>query len=115
MSRQVLRSAATAAALVAGLVGPAFLAPPPAAAAAVTFSAAGANAAAISPTVSAFQAAIGGSNNFDGPPAATGRREINWDNVPDAQAAPNSLPADLFNTTSPRGALLATGGTGFEV
>lgn len=43
------------------------------------------------------------------------RREINWDGVPDALSAPNSLPGNFFNTTSPRGAVFSTPGTGFQV
>lgn len=42
-----------------------------------------------------------------------GRREINWDKVPDEFAAPNALPADFFNTNEDpgaRGALLETPG-----
>ena len=29
----------------------------------------------------------------------SGRREINWDGVPDASSAPNNLPANFFNVT----------------
>lgn len=43
------------------------------------------------------------------------RREINWDGVPDASSAPNSLPANFFNSTSPRGVEFSTPGTGFQV
>jgi hypothetical protein len=38
--------------------------------------------------------------------------EINWDGVPDGQAAPNLLPGNFFNSS---GILLSTPGTGFQV
>ncbi len=43
------------------------------------------------------------------------RREINWDGVPDGFSAPNGLPANFFNSNSPRGAVFSTPGTGFQV
>jgi hypothetical protein len=45
----------------------------------------------------------------------SGRREINWDAVPDQFAAPNNLPANFFNVNSPRGVLFTTAGIGFQV
>jgi hypothetical protein len=44
-----------------------------------------------------------------------GRREINWDGVPDDFAAPNNFPANFFNANSPRGVVFFTPGTGFQV
>ena len=43
------------------------------------------------------------------------RKEINWDGVPDAFADPNLMPANFFNSNSPRGAVFSTPGTGFLV
>ena len=43
------------------------------------------------------------------------RREINWDGVPEGSSSPNDFPADFFNTTSPRGVVYSTPGTGFQV
>jgi hypothetical protein len=82
----------------------------------VTFEAAGADPAAITPTRDAFRAAVGGGS-VAGPNGSFGglRREINWDGVPDARADPNPFPANFFNVTSPRGVELGTPGTGFLV
>lgn len=82
----------------------------------ITFEAAGPDAVAITPIRDAFRAAVGGGTA----PGANGsfggvRREINWDGVPDDRADPNALPANFFNTTSPRGAVFSTPGTGFLV
>ena len=82
----------------------ALLLAPAAGAALVTFEAAGANPAAITAARDDFRAALGGVP-----------REINWDGVPDTLADPNLLPGNFFNTTSPRGAVFSTPGTGFLV
>jgi len=93
----------------------------PVAASAVTqvFQASGATPADIQTAITGFRTALGGSNNGIGPSVppgiTTGRREINWDGVPDAKSAPNLLPANFFNNTSPRGIVFFTPGTGFEV
>jgi hypothetical protein len=72
-------------------------------AAALVRSTSGANAAAIQATVDQFRADLGGVNNGVGGSFPTGRREINWDGVPDTAAAPANLAADFFNVNSPRG------------
>jgi hypothetical protein len=102
-----------ASALVAAL---GILASAPTAALPIVFEGAGAAPADITPARDAFRAAIGGGT-VAGPNGSFGglRREINWDGVPDAFADPNLLPANFFNTVSPRGAVFATPGTGFMV
>lgn len=84
----------------------------------VIFGASGADAAAIRPTVQAFQAALG-PLNAPGPTGDTrGRREINWDAVPTQFSSPNNLPADFFNKNSVRGAVFSADGAawgGFQV
>lgn len=72
-------------------------------AAAVVRVAAGANAAAIQTMVDQFRTDLGGVNNGAGGSFVTGRREINWDSVPDNFAEPNALPYNFFNLNSPRG------------
>jgi hypothetical protein len=82
---------------------------------AVVTSAAGLNAAAIQSTVDSFRTALGNLNPNVAGSFASGRREINWDGVPDALSAPNNLPANFFNVNSPRGVTFSTPGTGFQV
>lgn len=82
----------------------------------IVFEAAGSTPASITPTRDAFRTAVGGgtvagaNGDFGGL-----RREINWDGVPGGLSDPNLMPADFFNTTSPRGAVFSTPGTGFLV
>ena len=65
----------------------------------------GANAAALQAIVDQFRADLGGNNNGVGGSFMTGRREINWDGVPDNFAEPNNFPIDFFNVNSPRGVI----------
>jgi len=81
----------------------------------ITFSSSGSNAAAIQTTVDSYRTALGTLNPNVAGSAGSGRREINWDGVPDALSAPNNLPANFFNVNSPRGVVFSTPGTGFEV
>jgi len=80
------------------------------------FEASGATPADIQAAVDGFRN-FGdfGTNNGVGGTFPHGRREINWDAVPDARSAPNLLPANFFNSNSPRGAVFFTLGTGFQV
>jgi len=82
------------------------------------FGAAGADAAAIRSTVTAFQNALGPLNAPGAAGEANGRREINWDAVPTQFASPNNLPPDFFNKNSVRGAVFSADGAswgGFQV
>ena len=72
-------------------------------AAAVIRVAAGANPAAIQTMVNQFRTDLGGVNNGVGGSFVDGRREINWDGVPDNFAEPNALPFNFFNLTNTRG------------
>ncbi len=67
----------------------------------------GANAAAIQATVDQFRADLG-TNNGVGGSFVSGRREINWDGVPDGFSAPNAFPNNFFNSNSPRGAVFSS-------
>jgi hypothetical protein len=63
----------------------------------------GANAAAIQAMVDQFRTDLGGANNGVGGSFTSGRREVNWDGVPDNFSEPNNIPIDFFNVNSPRG------------
>lgn len=64
---------------------------------------AGANAAAIQAVVDQFRTDLGALNPNNGQAFKTGRREVNWDGVPDNFSDPNIFPNDFFNVNSPRG------------
>src|SRR6266478_8246632 len=85
------------------------------AAAPITFSASGSSPAGIQATVDAFRTDLGTLNPNVAGSFGTGRREINWDGVPDGFSAPNLLPNNFFNVNSPRGAVFSTPGMGVEV
>ena len=81
----------------------------------VVFEAAGESPAEIQAAVDAFRAFLGALNPNVTGSFPDGRREINWDGVPDAVAAPNSMPANFFNANSPRGIVFFTPGSGFQI
>lgn len=74
-------------------------------AAPIVRQAGGANPAAIQATVDQFRTDLGGANNGVGGSFVNGRREINWDGVPDNFAEPNNFPTNFFNVNSPRGVI----------
>ena len=83
--------------------------------AAVVFSVSGLAPGDIQSTVDAYRTSLGTLNPNVVGSFGSGRREINWDGVPDALSAPNNLPANFFNVNSPRGVVFSTPGTGFQV
>ena len=80
-------------------------------------SGAGATPADIQAKVDEYRKLLGDPDNSNAAGSqAAGRREINWDGVPDELAAPNFLPADFFNAPNrARGAILKTPGAGVQV
>jgi hypothetical protein len=95
--------AATAA--VAAVAAPAASADP------VVTQATGQNAAAIQAAVDSYRNSLGANNGGD-PAQAGGRREINWDGVPDDRSAPSFMPDGQFRA---RGAVFSTPGLGVQV
>ncbi|MFO0957048.1 MAG: PEP-CTERM sorting domain-containing protein [Isosphaeraceae bacterium] len=80
------------------------------------FEGSGATAASITTVRDAFRVAVGGGTVAGANGSFGGlRREINWDGVPETLSDPNTLPSNFFNTTSPRGVVFSTPGTGFLV
>lgn len=90
-----------------------YTAPPPPAY--TTFETLG-DSASIAAKLDEFRAALGGSLNAPNtPPAASGRREINWDGAPAALTNVDTFPANFFNLNSKRGAVFTTPGTGLRI
>ena len=81
----------------------------------VVFEASGASPADLQSSVDDFRFFLGPLNPNVANSFPNGRREINWDAVPDAFASPHPMPANFFNANSPRGAVFFTPGTGFEI
>jgi hypothetical protein len=67
----------------------------------------------IGPAVARFRSLLGPDNGGRPGRHASGRREIDWDDVPDRLASPNALPGDFFDgrrAPRARGARLQTPG-----
>lgn len=66
--------------------------------------------------LNAFRADLGTLNPNQPGTFGSGRREINWDGVPDTASDPNFFPGNFFNGATPgraRGANFSTPGAGF--
>src|SRR4051794_13321878 len=101
---------------LAVLAGLGLIAAQSASGAAVTRIAAGASPVQIAQTVAVFRRDLGPLNpDTGGSGALPGRREVTWDEVPDAVADPVRLPADFFSATVPRGLTVASPGGGPRV
>jgi hypothetical protein len=78
-----------------------------------------AGAADVAAAVEEFRALLGEPNNGGEPGLRdSGRRELNWDGVPDELSSPNFLPGDFFNDEEApraRGILFSTPGDGVQV
>ncbi|MDQ3289835.1 MAG: hypothetical protein M3Q05_00945, partial [Bacteroidota bacterium] len=81
----------------------------------VAFAGTSADAAGLQTIVNRFRNRLGNLNENVAGSFTSGRREINWDGVPDNFASPNNLPPDFFNVNSPRGAVFSTPGNRFQV
>lgn len=83
---------------------------------ALVFSGTGSDAD-VTATLNAYRAALGTLNPNNPGSLGSGRREINWDGVPDSASSPNAFPADFFNGNAPgraRGTVYSTPGSGFQ-
>lgn len=68
----------------------------------------GPNPAAIQAAVIEFRQDLGPLNPNSGASFRTGRREVNWDNIPDSQSEPNSLAPDYLNATVRQGLVFSS-------
>ena len=118
IARRPLMVATAALAALAGALATWQLATGPAAGATPSAQTVVRGAGNITPAVTRFRGLLGPDNGGAPNGDPSGRREINWDAVPDSLSSPNGYPSAFFNArTAPRarGAILTTPGTGLRV
>lgn len=72
--------------------------------------------ASLGPRVAEFRNLLGSPSNVAAAGSQpSGRREINWDAVAAGVTNTNTFPANFFNTTSTRGLVMTSGGSGLRV
>ncbi len=84
----------------------------------LVYKAAGAKAGNIQKAVDGYRKVLGDLNANNPGSLGKGRREINWDGVPDENSDPNPFPGNFFNANLPgraRGAVFTTRGKGLLV
>ncbi len=81
----------------------------------ITRSTTGAFRADLAGAIGLFRADLGPLNPYLPRSFLTGRREIDWDDLPATLATPNLLSGTHYNAVSPRGVVLSTPGTGLLV
>jgi hypothetical protein len=67
----------------------------------------------IQPAVDAYRAVLGGDNLDQPGSQGGGRREVSWDDVPEAAASPTLLSPTYYDVEHPRGLVVGTPGRGF--
>lgn len=102
-------------ALLAAAAAALACAAPARAAGIVPVTASGGSPGAISATVDSFRTSLGPDDGQAPGSQPGGRREVDWDDVTDAQASPALLPGAFYNADSPRGLVLGTPGRGVAV
>jgi hypothetical protein len=65
--------------------------------------------------VNGFASSLGADDGEQPGSQTGGRRQVDWEDVPDAMASPALLPGDFFDVQSPRGLILGTPGSGVAV
>jgi hypothetical protein len=69
----------------------------------------------VAAAVNGFRASLGADNGDQVGSGTGGRRQVDWEDVPDALLAPALLPSTFYDVQHPRGLVLSTPGRGVAV